>query len=290
MKTFETAGPISITVEFGVGDIQIAGSDRTNAVVEVRPTDVGKHGDVTAAARTRVEYANGRLLVRGPRGRQWTPWGDRGSVDVQIQVPAGSTIWGEADAAALRCDGRIGRCRLRTGVGDIVVDEAGPGELRTGAGDVTVGRLEGSADVKTGSGAVSIGSIAGTAFVRNGNGDTWIGAVMGHARVSAGNGTISIDRAQDGVVAKTANGRVRIGEVVRGAVVAQSAFGTIEIGVRDGVPAWLDLDTKFGTVQNDLDAGERPGPAEEAVEIHARTTMGDITIHRFIASHTGRER
>jgi hypothetical protein len=91
------------------------------------------------------------------------------------------------------------------------------------------------------------------------------------------------------VAAKTANGHVRLGEVERGAVVAHSAFGTVEVGVRSGVAAWLDLDTKFGTVQNDLEATERPGPGEEAVEVHARTSFGDITINRSLGSRNGED-
>jgi hypothetical protein len=290
MPTFDTPDPISVTVELGVGDIQIAASDRPDTAVDVRPSDPAKKGDVSAAEQTRVEYANGRLLVKAPKGwRQWTPWGGGESIDVQIALPAGSRVWGDAGVASLRCSGRIGDCRYRTGVGDIRLDEAGRVELKTGTGDITLDRVDGTAEVATGSGAVGIASIDGTAVVRNGNGDIWIGEVAGDARANAANGAISIDLAHAGVAAKTANGHVRLGEVERGAVIAQSAFGTVEVGVRDGVAAWLDLDTRFGSVRNDLDAAERPEPAEDAVEVHARTSMGDITIHRSLASHTGKD-
>jgi hypothetical protein len=73
-------------------------------------------------------------------------------------------------------------------------------------------------------------------------------------------------------------------------VVAQSAFGSVEVGVRDRVAAWLDLDTKFGTVHNELDAAERPEPSEDAVEVHAKTSMGDITIHRSAEAGAGKDR
>jgi len=106
--------------------------------------------------------------------------------------------------------------------------------------------------------------------------------------VNAANGAISIDLAHAGVAAKTANGRVRLGEVESGAVVAQSAFGALEVGVRDGVAAWLDLDTRFGRVQNELDSSDRPSASEDSVEVHARTSYGDITVHRSLASRTGK--
>ena len=52
----------------GVGDIQVVASDRTDTVVDVRPSDPAKKSDVTAAEQTRVEYADGRLLVTAQKG------------------------------------------------------------------------------------------------------------------------------------------------------------------------------------------------------------------------------
>jgi Putative adhesin len=291
MGTFETPGPISVSVELGVGELHIAASDRTDTVVDVRPSDPAKKGDVAAARETLVELADGRLLVKAPKGlRQWTPWGGGESVDVQIELPSGSRLWGRAGVAALRCSGRIGDCRYRTGVGDIRLDEASRVELKTGAGDITLNRVNGMAEVTTGSGSIGIGGIEGSAAIRNGNGDTWIGEVAGDARMNAANGTISIDLARATVAAKTANGHVRLGEVQRGAVVAHSAFGTVEVGVREGVAAWLQLNTKLGSVQNDLDSADAPEPGEDAVEVHADTSYGDIRVHRSLASHTERPR
>jgi hypothetical protein len=287
MPTYKTPEPISVTVELGVGDIQIDASDRTDTVVEVSPSDPAKQGDVSAAEQTRVEFSNSRLLVKAPKGwRQWTPWGGGESVDVQIELPSGSRVGCHSGVAALRCNGLINECQYRTGVGDIKLDQAGQVELKTGAGDITVNRIDGAAEVTTGSGAIGVASIDGTAVIRNGNGDTWIGEVGGDVRVNAANGTITIDLAHATVAAKTANGHVRLGEIERGAVVAHSAFGSVEVGVRDGVAAWLDLDTKFGSVQNDLDSAEAPGPGEDPVEVHAHTSYGDVRVHRSVASRT----
>jgi DUF4097 and DUF4098 domain-containing protein YvlB len=191
--------------------------------------------------------------------------------------------------AALRCQGRLGECRYKTGVGDIQLDRAGAVQLRTGVGDITVERADGDAELTTGSGSLRIDGIDGTAVVKNSNGDTWIGRVTGDLRVNAANGRISVDQAGGTVAAKSANGDVRLGEVAHGAVLAQTALGKVEIGIRDGVAAWLDLNTRFGTVRNDLDAADRPGAGEEAVEVRARTSFGDITIHRSSASNPGKD-
>jgi len=289
MPTFDTPEPISVTLEIGVGDIRIVASERTDTRVEVRPSDPAKKSDVTAAEQTRVEYANGRLLVKAPK--DWRRWSFRGggeSIDVEIRLPAGSRVGGQAGVAALSCTGRIGECRYKVGVGDIRLDQAGPLELKTGAGDIDVERAVDRAEITTGSGVLGIGSIDGAAVVKDGNGDSWIGEVAGDLRVNAANGRISVDRAHGPVTAKTAYGDVRLAEVARGAVVAETAFGTVEVGVRDGVAAWLDLDTRFGTVQNDLEASDRPEPDEDAVEVRARTSFGNIIIRHSSANAAGK--
>jgi DUF4097 and DUF4098 domain-containing protein YvlB len=200
-----------------------------------------------------------------------------------------SDVRADAGVASLRTTGRLGEVRAKTGVGDVRLDEVGPLELKTGAGDVSVDRAIGRVTIACGSGGVRIGAIDGPASVKNGNGDTWIGELTGEARVNAANGAITIDRASAGVVAKTANGDVRIGDVARGAIVAQSAFGALEVGVRDGAAVWLDLDTKFGTVESELDASSSPGADDQVVEVHAHTSYGDISVHRAMATADGRE-
>jgi hypothetical protein len=290
MPIFDTPEPISVTVEFGVGDLRIVASDRTDTMVEVRPSDPAKKADVTAAEQTRVEYAGGRLLIKAPKSwRQYTLRGGGESVDVHVELPAGSQLRGETGVAALRCRGRLGECRYKTGIGDIQLDQAGAVQLRTGVGDITVERAGGDTELMTGSGSVRIDGIDGAAVVKNSNGDTWIGRATGDLRVNAANGRISVDQASATVAAKSANGDVRLGEVAHGAVLAQTAFGKVEIGIRDGAAAWLDLNTRYGTVRNDLDAAEHPGPGEDTVEVRARTAFGDITITRSSANDPGKD-
>jgi DUF4097 and DUF4098 domain-containing protein YvlB len=286
MPSFDTPQPISVTVDFGVGDLRVTATDRTHTVVEVRPTDATKKSDVAAAEQTQVEYANGALLVKAPKGRGWRYIGPRKgseSVDIVIEVPAGSQLLGSAGIGGLRTTGRLGECRFNTGVGDIQIDDASAADLRTGVGDIAVDRTAGHADIKTGSGAVRIGTIDGSAVIRNSNGDTWVGDVRDDVRVNAANGRIGIDHAGATVTAKTANGDIRLGDVARGAVIAHTALGKIDIGIATGVAAWLDLNTSFGAVVNGLDAASQPEPGADTVEIRARTSFGDITIHRAAA-------
>ena len=91
MKTFDTPAPITVSLELGVGDVQIDASDRTDTTVEVRPSDPLKKADVAAAEQTQVEFGNGRLLIQAPKGgwRQWVSWRNGESVDVRIGLPLG---------------------------------------------------------------------------------------------------------------------------------------------------------------------------------------------------------
>ena len=290
MQTFDTPEPISVTLEIGVGDIRITADDRTDTIVEIRPSNPSKKGDVTAAEQTRVEFSGGRLLIKAPRGwRHLSPWGGGESIDVRVDLPAGSNVRGDAAVATLHSTGRLGECRYKTSVGDIHIDQAESAELRTVAGDLDVNRVNSSSEFAAGSGAISIGAVDGGAIVKNSNGDTWIGTVAGDLRVNAANGRIVVDHSQANVMAKTANGEIRLGEVARGAIVAETAHGAIDIGIRAGVPAWLDLSTSYGNVRNALEAAERPEPREDAIEVRAQTSFGDITVGRSIGFDVEKE-
>jgi hypothetical protein len=289
MPTYDTPEPISVSLELGAGNIRITASDRTDTLVEVRPTDPASEADVIAAEQARVEFADGRLTIKAAKGwRQYSWRGGHESVDVELSLPAGSRLEGEVGAAALSSTGRLGEVRFKAGVGTIRLDRTGPLQVRTGAGDVSVDHADGRAEITSGTGAIEVGAVDGPAVVKNSNGDTWIGDVAGELRVKAANGKIAVDRAQGSVHAKTANGDVRLGAVARGEIVAESGSGKLDVGVGEGVPAWLELHTGYGNVRNELEAADRPDPGEEAVEIRARTGLGDITIHRAgVAEHAG---
>ena len=93
---------------------------------------------------------------------------------------------------------------------------------------------------------------------------------------------MSVDRALTDITAASANGEARIGEVVRGKVSATSKNGSVEVGVREGSAAFLELNTEVGRVYNELAAADAPEAGEpvDKVEVHASTKLGDVTIRR----------
>jgi DUF4097 and DUF4098 domain-containing protein YvlB len=286
MPTFETPEPISVTIEIVVGDVRIIASDRRDTVVSVNPNDVSKQSDVRAAEQARVEFSQGRLLIRTPKSwKLYTPFGGRESIDVAIELPAGSSVEAEAAVGDFRADGRLGECTVKTSVGNIRLDETGPANLSTTAGSVIVDSVAGRAEI-TGSGQLRIRQIDGSALIKNLNGGIWIGEVKGDLRCNSANGDITIDRALGAVDAKTANGAVRIGEVVRGAVQLGTSNGELEVGIREGTAALLDLRSSYGNVRNTLTASDGPEPSDQTVEVRARTSYGDIVIRRSPANGT----
>jgi hypothetical protein len=280
MPQYQTPEPISVVLELRVAEVRVTAGDRDDTVVEVRPSDASKRDDVDAAEQTRVDYSDGRLLVKSPRRlRELSLRGDGGSIDVEIGLPAGSELTGRAAVGTFRCTGPLGRCELRSSAGEIRVERAAAVKLLT-AGDILVERVTGDAELTTATGEVRAGEIDGAAVIKNSNGDVHIGEIGGELRVKSANGDIEIERSHDSVTATTANGDIRVGAVERGSVSASSGNGRIEVGIADGTAAWLDLHTGFGHVHSDLDASDGPEPGEERVEVRARTGFGDITIGR----------
>src|ERR1700738_1338393 len=103
VPTFETLEPISVTIAMVVGDLRITASDRRDTVVVVSPNDSSKESDVKAAEQTRVEYSEGRLLIKAPRSwTNFTPFGGAESIDVVVELPEGSRGEGEGAVVGFR--------------------------------------------------------------------------------------------------------------------------------------------------------------------------------------------
>jgi hypothetical protein len=281
MTAFDTPDPITVKLELGVADVRLVTGDLGRTVVDVTPTDSTSKGDLGAARLTQVEYASGTLTVKSPKHwRRWTPRGGRESVSVEIQLPEDSRVDADLGVAAVTGSGRLGQLDVKMGMGDIHLEECGPTRIRTGLGDVTLERVSGDANLKTGSGRIDIGFIEGSATVKNSNGDTRIGVVTDRAQLQSASGTIRVDKAEASVTAKTAFGDIGLGALSQGSTEARTACGQIDIGVLEGVAAWLDLSTGFGRVNRDLVDSTPPSSDERSVEVRAHTAVGDINVIR----------
>ncbi|RPF24845.1 DUF4097 family beta strand repeat-containing protein [Streptomyces sp. TLI_185] len=284
MPAFESPSPITVNVHVFLGDIEIIASDRTDTVVEVRPTDSSKKDDVRAAEETAVDFAGGSLTVKAPRGlRMYTPFSGNPSIDVTIEVPTGSQLHGTASVARFLGSGELGECDLKTSVGDLQLEKAGPVRLRTSGGNITVDHVAGRADITTSTGIVRVREIDGSAAIKNSNGDSVVREVVGDIQVKAANGNITVERSRGSVTAKTANGNVRVGDASNGDLRLETSNGELEVGIHPGNSAWLDVNAKSGTVQNLMEITDRPADGEEVVQVYARNSFGNIIIRQATA-------
>ncbi|WP_049561671.1 DUF4097 family beta strand repeat-containing protein [Nonomuraea sp. SBT364] len=301
MPTFDSPEPILALVDVAVAHIWINASDRADTVVEIRPGDQHNEADVEAAEHIHVEYTDGRLVVRAATDRtaSASAWGlslDKlvespsnwarsllhgwsGSVDVSIDLPTGSRVDART-AAGLRCRGALAEVSFTTSYGDIQVEQARRLRLKSTHGDISVTRSTGHAEVTNTNGDIRIGEIDGTAVVKTAHGEIRLREVTGELRLSSAHGDSVVDRALGDIAVKTAYGSVRIGDVASGSVVMETTGGGLELGVREGSAAWLDLSSKYGTVDVSLDPADDPGPSGPVVEVRAHTVHGDIDIHR----------
>ncbi|WP_166844054.1 DUF4097 family beta strand repeat-containing protein [Isoptericola sp. BMS4] len=178
MQTFDTPAPVSAVVDVPAGHLTFVAADRTDTTVDVRPADASRGRDVKAAEQTAVEYADGVLRVTGPDGRR--TFGPSGSVEVTVQLPAGSGVEVTAASAPLRGVGRLGDVVVETAHGDIKLDEAASARLATQAGDVAVGRLTGDGVLSTAKGDLRVDeAVRGTLDLRTQAGDVTVGVASG---------------------------------------------------------------------------------------------------------------
>ncbi|MFC5720940.1 DUF4097 domain-containing protein [Streptomyces gamaensis] len=277
MPSFDTPEPISVTAYVYAGSIRFTADDRCDTVVDVRPRDPRKDQDVRTAEQTEVAYVGGILTVTTPKA---SLLGRGGTVDVTVGLPTGSRVDMTGAGVSVLGDGRLGEVRVKTSAGDARLGTTGPLKLTVSHGSVTVDRVEGMAEITSSTGNVRVGTVDGPAVLKNSNGTTAVGTVTGELRVHGANGGIDIARAEASVTGTTTNGHLRIAEVASGSVQLETSNGSIEIGVREGTVAWLDVSSNRGQVRNTLAASEAPERTEDTVTVRARTNWGNIDILR----------
>jgi hypothetical protein len=279
MPTYSTPRPIDLAIHLQVGAIEVVASDRTDTVVTVTPTNPAKAVDRRGAEETKVDLDGQRLTITGPKPRlSWIGPGPFDTVDVLVELPTGSRLTAELSVGAVRTVGRLGATRIKASSGSADVEATGDLWLRAGHGSATVGTVEGSAEITADHGQIRLGAVTGDAILKASHGSVTVGQSGGELEAKLSYGDLEITRALGSVTAKTAYGAIVLSEVSSGSVQVESGYGQISIGVRPGVPAWLDLSSKSGHVRNQLESDAAPDESERAVAVRARTSAGDITV------------
>ncbi|MFG3349109.1 DUF4097 family beta strand repeat-containing protein [Streptomyces sp. NPDC048018] len=179
MLKFATAAPVTAVVEIPAGRVRLHAADRSDTTVEVLPADPAKSRDAKAAERIAVTFADGVLRIESPAAENRI-LGDTGSVEVVVELPAGSRVEGRAAAAELRTEGRLGDVTFEGAYRRIALDETASLRLTATDGDVEVGRLDGPAEISTQRGAIRIAeAVRGTLVLSTQSGDITVGAAAG---------------------------------------------------------------------------------------------------------------
>ncbi|MYW97895.1 hypothetical protein G3I59_46650 [Amycolatopsis rubida] len=271
MSTFTTPHPITAALTTAGARVRIAAGERAETVVRVQPVDAANSTDVKVAEKTRVEFADGVLSVKTTKsGRQ------AGSVDIAIELPAGSKLLLNTAWTEVRADGALGDCEVNIGSGRVQLDRVDALRGNLGAGGLAVGHVAGGAVIEGSAAVLRIGEVDGQIRCQGTSGKVWIGRARSDVDLGGSNGSFDIGTADGSVVARAADCPIRIGRVTRGLVELSNAAGGIEVGVSAGTTADVDAKSAKGAVRNTLGTPDSP---RDTVKVHARARLGDIVVH-----------
>ena len=275
---FETTGPITLKVELQQGDVSLRTTGGPSTVVRLVPR--GKNGAQIAESFT-VEARGDAVVVLAPKERgAFFSLGKRDAVDVEVDLPEGSTLDVRSGSGDVRGTGRFGDTQAATGSGDIAFDDLGAAELKSGSGDLTARAVRGELRAKTGSGDIEIEATHAVADLLSGSGDVSLRRAEAPLRAKTGSGDVTIGASAADVEVITGTGDLHLGAVHGGEVRARTGTGDVVIGVASGVAAYLDLNTVTGDVKIDLSEADGPGDAEAQTSLAVHSGSGDISVRR----------
>ena len=109
---------------------------------------------------------------------------------------------------------------------------------------------------------------AGTSY-----GEIRVREAAGALRLDSACGDITVERALASVGASTKYGQVSVHQAAGGSLDLATSYGKVEAGIREGTPAWLDLESSSGKVRNLLTPSDAPDDSDEPLRIRARTVL-----------------
>ncbi len=276
MHTFNTPGPVRLRMEFGGGRIRLSAENITESTVELRPL----RGNAEAQQLiddSRIEQRGDEIVVLVPRPIRGffrrTP-----DIEAIVVVPTGSELDIHTESGDLDATGPFGTVKVESGSGDVRFESTQDARIQSGSGDIQIDAIAGQFRSETGSGDVRVRNVSGNANVSTGSGDVMIDNVGGNVQVNSGSGDILIQDASENVNANTASGDLSINRVHAGKVSANTASGDVQIGVADGIPAFLEVVTITGDVHSTLEGSEEPAQGEPSVALRVNTASGDISL------------
>jgi DUF4097 and DUF4098 domain-containing protein YvlB len=259
-QTFDTPGPVELSIQLDAGDIQVRTTEDPTTRVLISGYATEQPPKVTCNPGPDGGY---RVAVEHRTKKTWGFSFSRG-VNVDVAVPAGTRVYGSSGAAGIEATGSFGEIEIRTSSGDIRFDDVtGDVQIACASGDVEGRSVAGHLSVKGASGDVTVGSVGGGVTVRSASGDVQVGRLDGDGIITVGSG--DIDLRDVGV------GRIEV----------RAIAGDVEVGVRGGLGVWLDVSSTTGDVHSALETPERSEPrSDPELELTIHTVSGDVDVRR----------
>lgn len=271
-QTFDTPGPTSLYVELGSGDVNVRAEDVTETTVTVDGRD---------ADEVTVEMRGNQIVVLAPHRRTGF-FGESHELDVNVTLPRDSELATKLGSSDVVATGRLGTIRVRSGSGDVRLDELGDSAVvETGSGDIEIDSVAGELRVKTGSGDVAVDRLDSTAGISTGSGDVELGTTRADVSVKSGSGGMRVREARSDLSLSTASGDLHVGVMRRGSLRAKNVSGDIRVGIPASVPVWTDISCVTGQVSSTLDGAGQPEQGQDFIEVRAKTVSGDIHLEQL---------
>jgi len=264
MPTFQTPGPLLLSVRVPAGAIVIETTDGAETEVTLEPLDRGAEQAIEeATVELRSHAGGGHELVVEIEERRFLVFSTAPRVGVHIRCPHGADLDVKTVSAEVRCEGSLGLAAVKSVSGDVVLPNlGGDARVKSVSGDVRLGQVEGVVEVQTVSGDVNAAGADGNVSITTVSGDLRVGDV-GRS-----------------VTTKSVSGDQFVGSVKTGAM-CQSVSGDVYIAVPPGLQVYIDASSRSGDVSSELDPSEdAASQGGEVAELRVKTMSGDIRIAR----------
>lgn len=270
MTAFETPQHVALRIGVPAGEVvvEVVAEPRVEVeLVALRDNDATRQ----LLAETRVEKLDRpgghEVVVQAPKKSGFN-MGRGPKIGVRIRCPHGSDLSLRSGSADLDAAGALGAVEVKTGSGDVSLQEATSVDVHSASGDVDVRDVVGGVNVTTASGDVRVGRCGG--------------------KLNAGlvSGDLSVGEAALGLSVTTVSGDVDVRSAGGGDIRVQAVSGDVRIAVRPGERLYIDASSVSGSMSSEFDVADGPSAESDSdaggpvLELRARTVSGDVAIVR----------
>jgi hypothetical protein len=304
-RRFKVGSGAQVIVEVDFGGIEVV----TNAASEV-VIDVFRKVKGPSAAKEKefleerpVVFAEdeGKVTVKaGKAGRPGANWSwNKTKVEglYKISVPSDCRVRLETAGGHVHVTGIQAAVDAKTAGGALRFQGIrGPINGDTSGGGVAVIQCDGEIDVETSGGGIEVKGGAGTLNADTSGGSIRVTRFAGPAQVETSGGSITVEEVAGKIVGNTSGGSITAvlsGPTLPGTVDLETAGGSVNLTVPEGVAFSLDAATSSGGVRSDIPVEFEGKPRRNVLNgvvngggprVKLRTSGGTISVKKGMAA------